>query len=102
MLVVSRDVSIDGLTAYVAYASLVSISFLLSGRQCRPSKTAGFHTEPSPVPTEHTEEEGDGDDDECAEEWGQCGGIGWDGPTCCLGGIECYELSEWYHSCRPS
>eukprot|EP00903_Cladosiphon_okamuranus_P015678 g14476.t1 len=38
----------------------------------------------------------------CAEEWGQCGGTGWDGPTCCLGGIECRKLSDHFFQCRPN
>eukprot|EP00752_Nemacystus_decipiens_P016303 g14579.t1 len=39
---------------------------------------------------------------ECSEGWDQCGGIEWDGPTCCVGGATCEEYNEWYHQCVPS
>lgn len=39
--------------------------------------------------------------DKCAEGWGQCGGIQWDGPTCCWEGAKCLERNEWYSQCVP-
>jgi hypothetical protein len=34
----------------------------------------------------------------CASMWGQCGGAGWTGPTCCSGGT-CKASNEWYSQC---
>lgn len=34
----------------------------------------------------------------CAGMWGQCGGQGWSGPTCCSAG-SCQELNPWYSQC---
>lgn len=40
-------------------------------------------------------------DENCSGEWGQCGGIDWEGPTCCDEGADCVELNEWYYQCFP-
>merc|ERR1719367_64764 len=41
---------------------------------------------------------------QCAKLWGQCGGLGYSGPTCCEEGTECQHnpLLEYssYHQCR--
>ncbi|KAI5865268.1 carbohydrate-binding module family 1 [Durotheca rogersii] len=37
----------------------------------------------------------------CAPAWGQCGGQGWTGATCCASGSACVASSEWYHQCLP-
>ncbi|KAL4243794.1 Endo-1,4-beta-xylanase A [Abortiporus biennis] len=34
--------------------------------------------------------------------WGQCGGIGWTGPTTCASGTVCTEYSAYYSQCIPS
>ncbi|KAJ8697229.1 hypothetical protein PTI98_007027 [Pleurotus ostreatus] len=34
--------------------------------------------------------------------WGQCGGIGWTGPTTCASGNECIKQNDWYSQCLPS
>ncbi|KAF4598901.1 hypothetical protein EYR38_007313 [Pleurotus pulmonarius] len=34
--------------------------------------------------------------------WGQCGGIGWTGPTTCVSGNECVKQNDWYSQCLPS
>ncbi|KAL6874339.1 4-O-methyl-glucuronoyl methylesterase [Trichoderma longibrachiatum] len=34
--------------------------------------------------------------------WGQCGGIGWSGPTTCVGGATCVSYSPYYSQCIPS
>ncbi|EKM58509.1 glycoside hydrolase family 10 protein [Phanerochaete carnosa HHB-10118-sp] len=34
--------------------------------------------------------------------WGQCGGIGWTGPTTCTTGNVCQEYSAYYSQCIPS
>mmetsp|Transcript_37312 Transcript_37312/g.112649 ORF Transcript_37312/g.112649 Transcript_37312/m.112649 type:complete len:167 (-) Transcript_37312:315-815(-) len=37
----------------------------------------------------------------CAGEWQQCGGQGWQGPTCCAAGLQCSVLTEWWSQCNP-
>lgn len=32
--------------------------------------------------------------------WGQCGGIGWSGPTACGGGTRCVVVNDYYHQCQ--
>ncbi|KAJ3563523.1 hypothetical protein NP233_g8894 [Leucocoprinus birnbaumii] len=33
--------------------------------------------------------------------WGQCGGIGWTGPTTCAAGNVCTKLNDYYSQCIP-
>ncbi|RVD80550.1 uncharacterized protein DFL_008445 [Arthrobotrys flagrans] len=33
--------------------------------------------------------------------WGQCGGIGWTGPTTCVSGYTCTYSNDWYSQCIP-
>ncbi|OIW32314.1 hypothetical protein CONLIGDRAFT_698977 [Coniochaeta ligniaria NRRL 30616] len=33
--------------------------------------------------------------------WGQCGGIGWTGPTTCASGTYCSAQNNWYSQCIP-
>lgn len=33
--------------------------------------------------------------------WGQCGGIGWTGPTTCVSGTYCAVLNPYYSQCLP-
>ncbi|TPX15848.1 uncharacterized protein E0L32_000182 [Thyridium curvatum] len=35
----------------------------------------------------------------CAAQWGQCGGQGWNGPTCCQSGSTCKASNQWYSQC---
>ncbi|KAL2148458.1 hypothetical protein VTH82DRAFT_2378 [Thermothelomyces myriococcoides] len=37
----------------------------------------------------------------CASAWAQCGGSGWQGPTCCASGSTCVAQNEWYSQCIP-
>ncbi|OTB18636.1 glycoside hydrolase family 6 protein [Daldinia sp. EC12] len=37
----------------------------------------------------------------CASVWGQCGGQGWTGPTCCASGSTCNKSNDYYHQCLP-
>ncbi|CAO3671347.1 unnamed protein product [Umbelopsis vinacea] len=41
--------------------------------------------------------------DTCASAWGQCGGIGWTGPTCCASGSTCVAQAgnSYYSQCLP-
>ena len=36
---------------------------------------------------------------QCAKKWNQCGGIGFNGPTCCESGSTCHELNKYYSQC---
>ncbi|OBT57318.1 hypothetical protein VE04_03184 [Pseudogymnoascus sp. 24MN13] len=33
--------------------------------------------------------------------WGQCGGMGWTGPTTCVSGTTCTFSNAWYSQCLP-
>ncbi|AEO68387.1 carbohydrate esterase family 16 protein [Thermothielavioides terrestris NRRL 8126] len=33
--------------------------------------------------------------------WGQCGGIGYTGPTQCVSGAVCTHYNDWYYQCIP-
>ncbi|OUM60269.1 carbohydrate-binding module family 1 protein [Piromyces sp. E2] len=35
----------------------------------------------------------------CATKWGQCGGIGFNGPTCCQQGSSCVRVNDYYSQC---
>ncbi|KAI1273876.1 1, 4-beta cellobiohydrolase [Xylaria sp. FL0933] len=35
----------------------------------------------------------------CAAQWGQCGGIGWSGATCCTSGSSCVAVNDYYSQC---
>ncbi|EAA27421.1 acetylxylan esterase [Neurospora crassa OR74A] len=35
----------------------------------------------------------------CAAKWGQCGGQGWTGATCCQSGSTCQAANQWYSQC---
>lgn len=37
----------------------------------------------------------------CAQLWGQCGGNGFTGPTCCASGSTCVKQNDWYSQCLP-
>ncbi|KAG4092068.1 hypothetical protein H8356DRAFT_1312733 [Neocallimastix lanati (nom. inval.)] len=39
------------------------------------------------------------DDNQCAGEWSQCGGTGFNGPKCCKSGLTCKEISPYYSQC---
>ncbi|TCD71212.1 hypothetical protein EIP91_011690 [Steccherinum ochraceum] len=36
-----------------------------------------------------------------AQEWGQCGGIGWTGPTTCVAGTTCQVQNAYFSNCFP-
>ncbi|KAI0360862.1 hypothetical protein OH77DRAFT_1418893 [Trametes cingulata] len=36
-----------------------------------------------------------------AQEWGQCGGIGWTGATSCVSGTVCTVINPYYSQCLP-
>eukprot|EP00752_Nemacystus_decipiens_P007761 g6935.t1 len=82
---------------------------------------------PSPAPTEGESEDEDDDDydeptpspvderytpspvspptEDCqdpVEAYGQCGGLEYEGSTCCTPGYDCREMADCYSECRPS
>ncbi|KAK1752888.1 carbohydrate esterase [Echria macrotheca] len=50
---------------------------------------------PTPTPTPGN---GGGNGGTCSPLWGQCGGQGWTGPTCCSQGT-CRASNQWYSQC---
>ena len=42
---------------------------------------------------------GSGSSSGTAQQWGQCGGIGWTGPTACVSGTTCHVLNSYYSQC---
>jgi endoglucanase len=34
-------------------------------------------------------------------QWGQCGGVGWSGPTTCTSGNTCTKQNDYYYQCIP-
>jgi endo-1,4-beta-xylanase len=34
-----------------------------------------------------------------SQKWGQCGGLGWTGPTTCVSGTTCQYQNDWYSQC---
>ncbi|KAL1838834.1 hypothetical protein VTJ49DRAFT_2191 [Mycothermus thermophilus] len=54
-------------------------------------------TQPTQPPTQPPTNPGNGGGN-CASLWGQCGGQGWNGPTCCSQGT-CRAQNQWYSQC---
>jgi len=52
-------------------------------------------TTPGTVPTTTANNGGGG----CSAKWGQCGGIGWTGATCCQSGSTCQASNPYYSQC---
>lgn len=50
---------------------------------------SGGNTVTTPPPTSGT-----------AAKWGQCGGIGWTGPTACVSGSTCVKVNDYYSQCQ--
>ncbi|KAI8799501.1 hypothetical protein BJ742DRAFT_845715 [Cladochytrium replicatum] len=42
---------------------------------------------------------GGGGGGSCSAKWGQCGGKGWSGPTCCQSGSTCTFSNDYYSQC---
>jgi len=62
--------------------------------------TIGLGTKPTPMPTASSAPTPSPVGD-CGNTWGQCGGSGWSGPTCCATGDVCRSFNEWYSQCVP-
>ncbi|KAK3388327.1 glycosyl hydrolases family 11-domain-containing protein [Sordaria brevicollis] len=58
----------------------------------------GTPTNPS-NPGTTTQPANPGNGGSCSAIWGQCGGQGWNGPTCCQSGSTCRAQNQWYSQC---
>ena len=56
---------------------------------------------PSPPPP-HPSPPPPGPSPNCSPAYGQCGGVNWSGPTCCVSGNTCIKQSQYYSQCKPS
>ncbi|KAI8815130.1 acetyl xylan esterase [Cladochytrium replicatum] len=56
-----------------------------------PTTSTTTTTKPQTSPTNGT--------GNCSAKWGQCGGIGWAGPTCCVSGTTCTKSNDYYSQC---
>ncbi|KAJ3122873.1 hypothetical protein HK098_002412, partial [Nowakowskiella sp. JEL0407] len=65
--------------------------------QTSPSPSSSPRTSPrvSPSPSPSPQSSN------CAAAWGQCGGQGWNGPTCCVSGNTCTKSDNYYSQCKP-
>ncbi|KAF3937638.1 hypothetical protein ABW19_dt0208692 [Dactylella cylindrospora] len=61
-----------------------------------PTTTAGQATTRTTTPGSNPTTGGGGS---CSAKWGQCGGIGWTGPTCCQSGSTCRAQNSYYSQC---
>jgi hypothetical protein len=82
----------------VVYADLQNINVTPIGGGSTPTTTStvpgATTTSSTPSPT------GGNPGGSCAAIWGQCGGQGWSGPTCCSQGT-CKYSNPWYSQCLP-
>ncbi|KAI8812222.1 endo-1,4-beta-xylanase precursor [Cladochytrium replicatum] len=68
-----------------------------------PSTTRTTTTTVAPPPTSRTSSTpaptNGGGGGNCSAKWGQCGGMGWAGPTCCVSGTTCTFGNPYYSQC---
>lgn len=62
------------------------------------SGTGGSSTTTTTAPKTSTTSSGGSGSGSCSALYGQCGGIGWSGPTCCSSG-SCEEQNSYYSQC---
>ncbi|KAK5654248.1 hypothetical protein OQA88_7423 [Cercophora sp. LCS_1] len=62
------------------------------------SSSGGGGTPANPTTTQAPAPTGGNGGGNCAALWGQCGGQGWSGPTCCSQGT-CRASNQWYSQC---
>jgi poly(3-hydroxybutyrate) depolymerase len=60
---------------------------------------SGGGTNPPPPPPTTTGGQPPQPTGNCSPRWGQCGGEGWSGPTCCQSGSTCAAQNQWYSQC---
>ncbi|KAH6844517.1 carbohydrate esterase family 5 protein [Chaetomium sp. MPI-CAGE-AT-0009] len=73
-----------------------ALTFIKSKLSTSGGGDGGSQTTPStPQPTGGN----GGNNGNCAPKWGQCGGQGWQGATCCQSGSTCQASNQWYSQC---
>jgi hypothetical protein len=73
--------------------------------QCVPTPTGSVHPRPSPhhsKPSSHNPKPSPQIPGGIQSAYGQCGGIGWTGPTHCVSGNSCVKGNDWYFQCLPT
>ncbi|KAJ4248382.1 hypothetical protein NW762_012715 [Fusarium torreyae] len=84
----------DGNTIYLeddeAQPLVYEHAAAVNGGETPPSQTSPGTTPPSPTPTNNGPRQ---------VKYGQCGGLGWTGPTQCVAGSTCKEQNQWYSQC---
>lgn len=63
------------------------------------SSSGGGGSTPTTSAGGSTPTSGTGGGSGCAAKWGQCGGTGYTGPTCCASGSSCKYSNAWYSQC---
>ncbi|KAK5659910.1 hypothetical protein OQA88_13374 [Cercophora sp. LCS_1] len=61
--------------------------------------SGGGTTNPQPTTTAQPQPTTNPGTGNCAAKWGQCGGQGWTGATCCASGSTCTTSNQWYSQC---
>ncbi|KAJ3050591.1 hypothetical protein HK097_008417 [Rhizophlyctis rosea] len=83
------------------YQSSGSCSLTVSEGSSSGNNNGGGQTTTRP-PTQTTSRattQNGGGGGNCAAKWGQCGGQGWTGATCCASGSTCRASNQWYSQC---
>lgn len=76
---------------------IVAVEGYFSSGSASITVGAGSGTQPpTEQPTNQPTNPGNGGN--CAQIWGQCGGNGYNGPTCCASG-RCNKQNDWYSQC---
>ncbi|ORY20499.1 concanavalin A-like lectin/glucanase [Neocallimastix californiae] len=71
-----------------------------SEQQQGPQPPQGSEQQQGPQPPQGNEQQqAPPVDGNCASIWGQCGGQGFNGPTCCSEGT-CKQVNEYFHQCQ--
>ncbi|KAH3196756.1 hypothetical protein LV157_004776 [Aspergillus fumigatus] len=83
-------------TAYQNYLSLLK-PYFVGGSGGNPPTTTTTTTQPTTTTTTTTA--GNPGGTGLAQHWGQCGGIGWTGPTACASPYTCQKLNDYYSQC---
>jgi len=68
---------------------------IYDGGSAPPPTTPPSTTPPPSTPTSAPPPSGG----QCSAKYGQCGGSGWTGPTCCQSGSTCNAQNQWYSQC---
>jgi len=69
-------------------------------QQQAPQPPQGSEQQQGPQPPQGNEQQqAPPVDGNCASIWGQCGGQGFNGPTCCSEGT-CKQVNEYFHQCQ--